>query len=127
MNFTQSVIIATITLASFNVAQAACPNLEGKFMCPVTATSVRDVIISQTATADYSEYTVSDASGASDTFRANAIGIRDDFGWITRCTDKNRLESDSSQLGARAELYLDAHQNLVQTYAGKVISICSRQ
>lgn len=62
--------------------------------------------------------------GGTEVFRADAYGIPDQWGWITKCT-KDRVISVTSDYSAMSELYLDERGNLVRAENRRIAQNCS--
>jgi len=109
---------------------AACPDLHGHYWCASGAEKVDELVVSQRALpGGVTEYTFDYATipGEADVIRADAHGIPDDFGWVTKCTAEGSLFSMSRDGAGTSEIYIGRDGVYTRLANGKIAQHCPRK
>ena len=113
----------------------ACPKLSGEYWCvtqsgnqepKLETLSVKQWQATDPAEAGITYYSVdwSSIPGAADVFRANAVGVADEYGWITRCSGE-KLISVTANFSMMSEMYLDKNGHFVRATNQVVVQNCA--
>lgn len=132
MKSTRALVLVLVlgSTVSF-AAQAACPRLEGKYWCMDERRGELDPLtighrILPSGVHEYSfDYTT--IPGEPDVVRADAHGIPDGEGWITKCSRDNRLVSITREGDRMSVIRLDREGALVREFNEQVIQRCPRK
>ncbi|MBS1961455.1 MAG: hypothetical protein JST04_04515 [Bdellovibrionales bacterium] len=126
--FALPVFLGLFTLHS---AGAACPRLEGKYWCMDERRGELDLLtighrVLASGVHEYS-FDYSTIPGDPDIVRADARGIPDGEGWITKCSRDDRLVSITREGDRMSVLRLDREHALVREFNEQVVQRCPRK
>jgi hypothetical protein len=121
-------VLVLAALLSFS-AFGACPKLEGKYWCMTGPEHLDLLTINHSVSGDVHTYTFdySTIPGEPDVIRANAKGIPDGEGWITKCTVKDHLWSVTSDGSGLGDIFLDRDGAFVRAFNEQVVQQCPRK
>lgn len=110
-------------------ASAICPPLEGHYGCVYANGQYEELEIAhllQTDEIHEYRFQYSKTSDRFDRVLASEAGIRDDEGWVTRCSKEGRLRSVTLDGSRMSEMYLDPNDMLVRSDNDEIAMRCPR-
>ena len=126
------ILLGTLLALNSFADNSTCPKLGGQFYClsqngsrepTLDVLTIKQWIENDEPSVTNYSFAYRSLAGLMSTVQADAVGINDGTGWITKCRN-NRLVSITPDFTAMSELYID-RSDLVRAYNQNEVQRCT--